>query len=64
MVARDINQPEQGAYKLNRTFDVGIGLRPFDERYSLGVDYQFRSGGLDEGRFTYALKAEVGRESG
>lgn len=59
VVARDINQPEQGAYKLNRTFDVGVGVRPFDERYSLGVDYLFRSGGLDEGRFTYALKAEV-----
>ncbi|WP_224249404.1 signal peptide peptidase SppA [Hyalangium gracile] len=59
VVARDINQPEQGEYKLTRSFDVGVGLRPFGERYTLGVDYQFRSGGLDEGRFSYALKAEV-----
>jgi protease-4 len=59
VVARDINEPEQGAYRLTRSFDVGIGVRPFGERYTLGVDYLFRSGGLDEGRFTYALKAEV-----
>jgi protease-4 len=59
VVARDIDQPEQGEYRLTRSFDVGIGLRPFDERYTLGVDYNFRSGGLDEGRLTYALKGEV-----
>ncbi|WP_224369400.1 signal peptide peptidase SppA [Hyalangium versicolor] len=59
VVARDINQPEQGEYKLTRSFDVGFGVRPFDERYTLGVDYLFRSGGLDEGRLTYALKAEL-----
>ncbi|HYH98014.1 signal peptide peptidase SppA [Hyalangium sp.] len=59
VVARDINEPEQGEYRLVRSFDVGIGVRPFDERYTLGVDYNFRSGGLDEGRLTYALKAEV-----
>jgi protease IV len=59
VVARDINEPEQGAYRLTRTFDVGIGFRPFGERYTLGADYLFRSGGLDEGRMNYALKAEV-----
>jgi protease-4 len=59
VVARDINEPEQGAYRVNRSFDLGIGVRPFDDRYTLGVDYLFRSGGLDEGRLTYALKAEV-----
>ncbi|MFL5347238.1 MAG: signal peptide peptidase SppA [Hyalangium sp.] len=59
VVARDINQPEQGEYQLTRSFDVGIGLRPFDERYTLGVDYQLRSGGLDKGSLNYALKAEV-----
>jgi protease-4 len=59
VVARDINEPEQGEYRLTRSFDVGVGVRPFDERYTLGVDYLFRSGGLDEGRLTYALKAEV-----
>jgi protease-4 len=59
VVARDINEPEQGEYRLTRTFDVGIGFRPFDERYTVGADYLFRSGGLDEGRMNYALKAEV-----
>ncbi len=59
VVARDINQPEQGIYRLTRSFDVGVGVRPFGEQYTLGVDYLFRSGGLDEGRLTYALKAEV-----
>jgi protease-4 len=59
VVARDINQPEQGEYKLTRSFDVGVGVRPFGERYTLGVDYQFHSGGLDNGTLTYALKAEV-----
>lgn len=59
VVARDINEPEQGVYRVERSFDLGIGVRPFDDRYTLGVDYLFRSGGLDEGRLTYALKAEV-----
>lgn len=59
VVARDINEPEQGEFALTRTFDVGVGLRPFGERYTLGVDYLFRSGGLDEGRLSYTLKAEV-----
>jgi protease-4 len=59
VVARDLNQPEQGEYQLTRSFDVGVGVRPFDERYTLGVDYVLRSGGLDKGRLSYALKAEV-----
>jgi protease IV len=59
VVARDIDEPEQGAYRLQRSFDVGIGLRPFGERYTLGVDYLFRAGGLDAGRLSYALKGEV-----
>jgi protease-4 len=59
VVARDINQPSRGSFTLPRTFEVGVGLRPFGERYTLGVDYLFRSGGLDEGRLAYALKGEV-----
>jgi protease-4 len=59
VVARDINEPEQGAYRLQRTFDVGVGVRPFGDRYTLGVDYLFRAGELDAGRLSYALKAEV-----
>jgi protease-4 len=59
VVARDINEPVEGPYRLTRSFDVGVGVRPFGEQYTLGLDYLFRSGGLDEGRLTYALKAEV-----
>jgi protease-4 len=54
VVARDISD-----FTLPRSFEVGIGLRPFDERYTLGVDYLFRSGKLDEGRLAYVLKGEV-----
>lgn len=59
VVARDINAPTRGAYTLPRTFDVGIGVRPFGERYTLGVDYLFRSGELDQGRLSYVLKTEL-----
>jgi len=59
VVARDINSPTRGDFSMPRTFEVGIGVRPFDERYTLGVDYLFRSGDLDEGRLAYTLKGEV-----
>jgi protease-4 len=59
VVAKDINAPRRGDFSFPRTFEVGIGLRPFDERYTLGVDYMFRSGDLDEGRMAYVLKGEV-----
>ncbi|HEX8706230.1 MAG TPA: S49 family peptidase, partial [Myxococcaceae bacterium] len=59
VVARDINAPSRGGFSLPRTFEVGIGIRPFDERYTLGVDYLFRSGRLEEGRLAYVLKGEL-----
>ncbi len=68
-VARDINAPTQGARTLPRSFELGLGLRPFGERYTLGVDYLFRRlSALDEGRLSYALKtrpwAGVGLSAG
>ncbi|ADO70939.1 signal peptide peptidase SppA [Stigmatella aurantiaca] len=59
LVAKDLNEPEEGAFRVQRTFELGVGLRPFGERYTLGVDYLLRRGGLDEGRLSYTLKTEV-----
>ncbi|SEK56206.1 signal peptide peptidase A. Serine peptidase. MEROPS family S49 [Stigmatella aurantiaca] len=61
IVAKDVNAPEEGALKLPRTLELGVGLRPFGERYTLGADYLLRPGGLDEGRLSYTLKAELVR---
>ncbi|MFZ5471086.1 MAG: signal peptide peptidase SppA [Myxococcota bacterium] len=60
LVARNIDDPSRGAVALRRQYDLGIGVRPFGERYTLGVDYLFDDvAGLDAGRFSYTLKAEV-----
>lgn len=58
-VARNLDEPESGALRLERTYNLGVGLRPFDERYTLGVDYLAREDELDAGRLSYTLQAEV-----
>jgi protease-4 len=58
-VVRNVDQPEEGPLRLERSYDVGVGVRPFDERYTLGVDYLFREDDVDAGRLHYTLQAEV-----
>lgn len=60
-VWRNVNAPREGPLKLHRAYDLGVGLRPFGERYSLGVDYLFSegAGGFDTGRLSYTLLGEV-----
>lgn len=60
LVARNLDQPSRGAVTLARQLDVGIGIRPFGERLSIGLDYLFDTdGGVDEGRFGYALVGRI-----
>ncbi len=58
-VARNLDEPESGRLRLERTYNLGVGLRPFDERYTLGVDYLAREDDIDAGRLSYTLQAEV-----
>lgn len=58
-VARNLDEPESGRLRLERTYNLGVGVRPFDERYTVGVDYLARENALDEGRLSYTLQAEV-----
>ncbi|MCY1045197.1 signal peptide peptidase SppA [Corallococcus sp. bb12-1] len=58
-VARDLNAPESDGLKLPRRYNFGVGLRPLDERYTLGVDWLFSEGGFREGLATYTVQAEV-----
>ncbi|MCY1015412.1 signal peptide peptidase SppA [Pyxidicoccus sp. MSG2] len=58
-VVRDINAPEEGRYELKRQYNLGLGVRPLDERYTLGVDWLFSEGAFRSGKATYTLNAEV-----
>ncbi|HZI10363.1 MAG TPA: signal peptide peptidase SppA, partial [Myxococcus sp.] len=58
-VVRDINAPDEGAVALERKYNLGLGLRPLDERYTLGVDWLFQEGAFRQGQATYTLQAEV-----
>jgi protease IV len=60
-VAKDVNAPEQDGLKLQRRYNFGLGLRPLDERYTLGVDWLFSEGGFRQGQATYTVQAEVVR---
>lgn len=60
VVVRNIDAPVRGAVALPREYNVGLGLRPFGERYTLGVDYVQRDGdALRQSRMGYTLQAEV-----
>lgn len=58
-VVRNLDEPEEGWLRLERTYDFGIGLRPFGERYTLGVDYLATEDDFDAGRLSYTLQAEI-----
>ncbi len=58
-VVRDVNAPSEGAVALKRQYNLGLGVRPLDERYTLGVDWLFSEGAFRQGQATYTLNAEV-----
>lgn len=58
-VVRDVNAPDEGPVAMKRTYNLGLGVRPLDERYTLGVDWLFQEGGFRRGQATYTLNAEV-----
>ncbi len=58
-VVRDVNAPEAGGVELKRQYNLGLGLRPMGERYTLGVDWLFSEGAFRQGQATYTLNAEV-----
>jgi protease-4 len=59
-VARNLDQPSQGATTLRRQYAAGIGLRPLGDRYTLGVDYLFDDL-IFPGRLQYTAQAEISR---
>ncbi len=58
-VVRDVNAPTEGTLTLRRQYNLGVGVRPLDERYTLGVDWLFSEGAFRQGQATYTLNAEV-----
>ncbi|HEX4620284.1 MAG TPA: S49 family peptidase, partial [Myxococcaceae bacterium] len=59
-VIKNVDALSQGSVAFERRYDLGIGLRPIGERYTLGVDYLWGdNAGPSGGRMSYALQAEV-----
>lgn len=58
-VVRDVNAPTEGTLALKRQYNLGVGVRPLDERYTLGVDWLFSEGAFRQGQATYTVNAEV-----
>lgn len=57
---RNLNEPREGALVLPRSYDLAVGVRPFGERLTFGVDYLFdESRGVTDGRLSYVLQGEV-----
>ncbi|NTX64731.1 signal peptide peptidase SppA [Myxococcus sp. CA051A] len=58
-VVKDLNAPTEGSLEVKRKYDFGLGLRPLDERFTLGIDWLFSEGAFRQGQATYTLQAEV-----
>lgn len=56
---RNVASPTNGAVTLPRTWNVGLGLRPFGERLTVGVDWLFDELRGSPGRMGYSLRGEV-----
>jgi protease IV len=60
VVAKNVDQPSQGAMTLQRRYNIALGIRPFGERLSLGADLLFNeTTGVRGGRLGYTLNAEL-----
>ncbi len=61
-VVRNMDQARQGPPGFGRSYDFGVGVRPFGERYTMGVDLLFpEASGISAGRLAYTLQAELTR---
>jgi protease IV len=59
---RNLNAPTLNGTLIPREWILGVGVRPFGERLSLGVDYLVRDEqSLADSRFQYTLQASVFR---
>ncbi|MBJ6763144.1 signal peptide peptidase SppA [Myxococcaceae bacterium JPH2] len=56
---QELNAPDEDGLKLRRRYGFGVGLRPLDERYTLGIDWRFTEGAFRRGQATYTLQAEM-----
>lgn len=57
---RNLNTPSNAATQLNREWTIGVGLRPFGERVTLGVDWVApEKTPLANSRLQYTLQARV-----
>jgi protease IV len=60
--ARNLNAPKSSAGLLPREFVFGVGVRPFGERLTVGVDYFIRDDqNIQDSRMQYTLAATVFR---
>ena len=59
-VFKNIDQPSRGSVTFYRQYDLSAGLRPWDNRWTLGLDYLFSDErGFGSGRAQYTLKAQI-----
>lgn len=57
---KNADAPTRNGVLLARRYDFGIGIRPFRERLTIGVDWVFdETGGPSRGRMAYSLDAKV-----
>lgn len=57
---RNVDAPERGGLRMARQVTFGVGLRPFRERLTAGVDFTFDDQtGISGSRLSYVLKGEV-----
>ena len=61
-VVKNLNHPTEGTLTFAREYDIGVGVRPFGERLTVGLDYLFNDvGGFTAGLAQYAVQAEIFR---
>ncbi len=59
-IVRNLNAPTLGDVSLTREWGLGVGLRPFEEVVTLGVDWYFPEQRLSEqSRLQYTAKATI-----
>lgn len=57
---QNVNEPSNGAYHFDRHYDLGVGVRPLGERFTVGADYLIpETGGFDEGVLQGTLHFQV-----
>ncbi len=59
-ISRNVNTPSRGALTLGREWGLGVGLRPFGERVTLGIDWYFPEAlPIGQSRMQYTAQATL-----